>query len=72
MSKPITNKDKWIISLISALLFLLIASPYMFKLTNNLLSSTGYSTCDMRGCPNTFGLVLHASVFLLVTRLLMR
>lgn len=65
-----TSKDKWIISVISALLFLLIASPFMYMLTNRLTNSFGMIT-SIGGCPNIAGLIIHTLVFLLIVRLLM-
>ena len=71
MSNPATNKDKWIISIIAGLIFLVISSPFMYKLTNDLAASFGQVTA-FGGSPTMFGLVLHTVVFLLVVRLLMR
>lgn len=66
----VTETHKWIISLWSALLFLLIASPFMFKLTGSLFSLVGLET-QQDGCPNLVGLCIHAFVFFLLTRLMM-
>ena len=70
--KPYTDRDKWIVSIISAVLFLIIASPFMYSLTNSLTSSFGLILADSRGCPLMSGLVVHALIFLLIVRLLMR
>jgi hypothetical protein len=67
-NKPITNKDKWIISIISALLFMLISSPYAFHLTNKI----GGNTLSISGHPTMFGMILHGIIFLFIIRLLMR
>ena len=71
-NKPYTSKDKWIVSIISGLLFLLIASPFLFKTVNSLTQSVGLTIASPFGCPNTAGLLLHSIVFILVVRLLMR
>lgn len=71
-NKSYTSKDKWIVSLISGLLFLLIASPFLFQFTNGITSSFGLTLASPSGCPNLGGLVLHSLVFMLVVRLLMR
>ena len=62
--------QKWIICLYSALLFILIASPFMYQLTNKLTRLTGFETSS-NGCPNLYGLLLHGVVFLLLVRVLM-
>jgi hypothetical protein len=71
-NKPLTNKDKWVIALLSGLLFLLIASPFLFSVVNGVTSSFGLHIANANGCPNLGGLLLHAIVFILVVRLLMR
>lgn len=68
--KHLTEKHKWIISLWTALLFLLIASPFMYNITNSLTSTIGFQTSS-NGCPNIWGLVIHAIVFAILTRVLM-
>ena len=71
-AKPYTSKDKWIISLIGGLLFLLIASPFLYEAVNALTSTFGLKIADRDGCPNLAGIVLHTLVFILVVRVLMR
>lgn len=62
--------QKWMISLYCVLLFLIIASPFMYKLTNSLTKLVGWET-SVDGCPNFGGLILHAIVFGLLVRILM-
>ena len=69
--KP-TSREKWIISIMSGLLFLVIASPFLFSTVNQLTSMVGLKIADARGCPNLIGLLLHALVFTLIARLMMR
>lgn len=57
---------------IAGLLFLLISSPFMYRLVNGLTSKLGLTTADSKGCPNVYGLVLHTAVFVVLLRLLMR
>lgn len=68
--KCASNKDKWLISFYSALIFALIASPFMFKITGQLTNMVGLET-SINGCPNAYGLVLHLIVFMLIVRLSM-
>lgn len=70
--KQLTSKDKWVIALLSGLLFLLVASPFMFNVMNSLTSSFGLTIADGSGCPNLGGLMLHAIVFMLIIRILMK
>ncbi len=69
-SEELTESQKWIVSLMSALAFLLIASPFMYKITGGVTDAIGFST-STDGCPNVYGLVLHAIVFAVIVRLLM-
>lgn len=63
--------SKWVTAFIVALVFLFIASPYAFKLTNSVLIKLGIVVSDAEGCPSVLGLFIHALIFLLVIRLLM-
>lgn len=55
--------DKFMISLLSAVLFYIFAHPVTFKFIRGVLgewvSSTG-------GCPSGLGLILHAFIYMLV------
>lgn len=70
--KTTSDKDKWIISAMGGLLFVLVSSPFLYNVVNSLTSSLGFEIADSDGCPNTGGVVLHAAVFVLITRLFMR
>lgn len=66
-----SNLDKWIIAVLIGIIFAIIASPFMFRITNFFFKKLGFPTVDSNGVPNLFGLVLHAGVFIVVIRLLM-
>lgn len=68
--KSLTELQKWTISFWSALLFLLIASPFMFRITSIPLSFLNLTT-QQNGCPNLFGLIIHSLVFAILIRLMM-
>lgn len=68
-AKP-TSNQKWLIALIAGLLFLLIGSPFLYRLVDGLLRGLVGPIAE-NGCPTMLGLVLHAVVFLLVVRALM-
>lgn len=69
-TKP-DNREKWMASLIAGVMFLVVASPYLYKLVNQMTSSLGLVIADRSGCPNVYGLVLHSIVFTLLVRALM-
>lgn len=68
--KNLSERSKWVISLYMILLFLLIASPMMYKVTNKLTELIGWESSD-DGCANWSGLLLHAIVFGLLVRAMM-
>jgi hypothetical protein len=70
-SGSIDSTKKWSISLYSAILFFVIASPMLFVLVNSITSMADITIINQNGCPNLIGLVLHSIVFLLITRLSM-
>ena len=68
--ESITEAQKWFVSLIAAVIFFVIASPFMFKLTAVFFSLAGMKT-ENEGIPNMLGLFLHAIVFAVAIRLSM-
>jgi hypothetical protein len=70
MTKELTEADKWSISFFSALLFILISSPFMFKLTGYIFSAIGLTIQD-DGCPNCAGIIIHGIVFAILIKLSM-
>ena len=60
---------KTMASIKAAILFLIIGSSTMYRLTERLLGSL--FTVSIRGCPTTAGLLLHAVVIGLLTYCLM-
>ena len=54
--------------LVVILLFFIIANPALFKMTRAL----GGWVASPEGCPKTGGLLLHAVVFAVVTRFIMK
>jgi len=70
----VSSGQKWRISLLSGIIFLIIASPLLFKLVDGLVKSVypDFNVVDFNGTPTIQGVVLHSVVFILVTRLLMK
>ena len=53
-------------SIISGLLFLLVASPFMYKLVDRVVGRF-IPIADANGCPTTAGLLIHSAVFAILT-----
>lgn len=58
------QEQKFIISLMSAILFFIVANPDTFRLMRTILGSW---VSGPNGCPTTAGLILHTVVFMLIT-----
>lgn len=71
-AKLYTSEDKWMVAVFAGLLFAILASPFVFRFTNGLTAALGFEIADSEGCPNMIGIALHAVVFILIVRLLMR
>lgn len=68
--KNLTEGQKWVVSLYMLLLFLLIASPFIYRLTNIFTRIFGW-TSSYGGKPNLSGLILHAVIFAVLVRVVM-
>ncbi len=67
-------------SLVAALLFFVVSSPFTYKFVDNIVGGivtaiipqfAYYFKVAEAGCPTTYGLFLHSAVFGLVTYYLM-
>ncbi len=58
------QEEKFMISLLSAVLFFVISHPTTFKFMRNLL---GDWVSNSAGCPSVMGLILHAFIFMMIT-----
>jgi hypothetical protein len=67
-----STKDKWTVSLMAGLMFFILSSPYVYRLEESLVSSVGLplDIADLRGCPETTGLITNGVAFALLSRLL--
>ncbi len=68
-------------SLVAALLFFVISSPFTYKLVDNLVGGivttiipqfASFFKIAEAGCPTNYGLAVHAAVYGLVTYFLMQ
>lgn len=62
-------QNKLLFTLLLAIVFFIIASPFMFRLTNKFTNIFNWQT-STKGCPNIAGLLLHTIVFALIVILL--
>ena len=58
------QEEKFVISLMSAVLFFVVANPELFRLTRRVF---GQWVATPTGCAGNLGLLLHAVVFMLIT-----
>jgi len=58
------QEKKFLIALMSALLFFVIANPTTFRLVRKIF---GNWVSTPTGCPSTYGLLLHSLVYLLIS-----
>jgi hypothetical protein len=68
------NWKKWKYTLITTVIFLIIANPYTYILVNYLVKlvlGKRVTIAGPTGCPTTIGLLLHAVVFTLILRYIM-
>jgi hypothetical protein len=56
----------WAKGFITALLFIVISSPTVYKLTNSVFAPLGLKTSDAAGKASNFGVLVHAIVFVLL------
>jgi hypothetical protein len=62
--------DKWLYTLYSAVVLVLIMNPYTYQLTQKVFGSL-FEVANKAGCPTTAGFYLHVVVFSLIIRALM-
>ena len=60
------------LSIFFGVLFLVFASPLVFKFVNKLTRSIGLNILEQSGVPNNNGLLLHTVVFIFVSALLLQ
>jgi len=63
-----SSSMKWQITLFSALIFLVVVSPYTYRLTQRLLGGLIGKIAESNGCPTTLGLFVHTIVYILLVR----
>lgn len=67
-----TDREKWMISVVSGLLFYIIALPQTYEcITNPIFENILGIELEKKGRPTTAGVFIHAIVFLLIVRYMM-
>lgn len=73
MEEPeIDDGEKWLIAILIGVIFLIISSPFIYRLSNSTLGYVGLRTTDKAGHPIVFGWVIHAVAFIIIIRLFMK
>lgn len=55
-----------IITISSTVLFAILSSPYVYKISNEKLSEYGVEIANNDGCPYALGILIHSILFLLL------
>jgi hypothetical protein len=68
----VTNSMKWWLALLLGFLFFLLAFGGTYNLTNGIWTGVGgQSFLIAPGCPNVWGVLVHAIIFALIIRLIL-
>jgi len=68
----LSNANKWQISFVVGLLFLLVSSPFLYRYVNMVTSAVAdFGIATVGGTPNVWGMLLHSLVFVFLIRGLM-
>ena len=69
--KDINSNEKWLIAVLLGIVFIILASPLVFALTDGIFGYVGWNTVKANGKPTSFGWTLHLIAFILIIRILM-
>ena len=69
--RGLSSRKKWLLAVLLGVLFIILSSPYIYELLDDILYSLGVSLYRDK-TPTTLGLVVMSVVFILVVRLMMR
>lgn len=71
LQSNISSEKKWVISALSAFIFILLSSPQSYQLTNKIFEPYFCIATIKHDKPTWNGIIIHGIVFMLVTRYLM-
>jgi hypothetical protein len=63
-----SSYTKWLISIFSAFIFILVIHPYTYLFTQKVFGGLLGKIAETNGCPTTRGLLLHTFVYILLVR----
>ena len=63
-----SSYTKWVISIFSAFIFILVIHPYTYLFTQKVFGGLLGKIAETNGCPTTRGLLLHTFVYILLVR----
>lgn len=67
-----SQEQKWKISALSAFIFTVLSLPETYALVHSIVHPLlGITVVDDKKCPTYAGVLLHALVFLVITKMLM-
>ena len=67
----ISSEKKWVISALSAFIFIILSSPQSYQLTNKIFEPYFCMATIKNDKPTWNGIIIHGIAFMLVTRYLM-
>ncbi|MEM3858032.1 MAG: hypothetical protein QW478_01355 [Candidatus Micrarchaeaceae archaeon] len=68
----VTSSMKWWLSLFLGFIFFILALPWVYNATNGVWTTLGLpSYLRSPGCPNIWGVLIHAILFALIIRLIL-
>jgi hypothetical protein len=67
----ISDNKKWFISILSGVIFYVIAAPRIYEITGKVINKFFGVKIENKGKPNNLGLLIHTIIFVLITRFLM-
>ena len=59
--------EKFKAALIAGLMFFIISNPFVYKTVDSLVGGMLGNIASAGGCPTTWGLVVHSSLFAVAT-----
>ena len=63
-----SSYTKWVISIFSAFIFILVIHPYTYLFTQKVFGGLLGKIAETNGCPTTRGLLLHTFVYIVLVR----
>ena len=70
--KELDGNEKWLIAVLLGIVFLIVASPLVFRFSNSIFGYIGWNTTKPSGSPTPFGWIIHVIAFIIIVRLLMK